>query len=193
MARSLYSRSEHIKNYRIARAMLNILKTPLNHSNRGAARRTAPHVAGHGVDRPVSPAAAATLPLDRRTRALRARPTGSSAGHGVHRSNSPTASRRPIPPRTPAASVFIRAHPCASMSPLPLLSAGHGVHRSISQSSVGAPPWGRPHGGNNGRSTAGSAIGVHRRSSAVSTPSSAGHGVHRSILETPPSEGARPP
>jgi hypothetical protein len=27
--------------------------------------------------------------------------------------------------------VFIRAHLCSSVSPLPFLSAGHGVHRSI--------------------------------------------------------------
>ncbi len=66
--RSLYSGLEHIKNYRIAWAMLNILKTPRNHRNRGAVRRATPHSAEHGVDRPVSTVPAASLPLDRRDR-----------------------------------------------------------------------------------------------------------------------------
>ena len=64
--------------------------------------------------------------------------------------------------------------------------AGHRVHRSKSNSSVGAPPCGRPLGAADGRPhgaapTPGSTVGAHLRSSAASTPSSAGHGVHRSV------------
>jgi len=49
-------------------AMLDILETSLNYKNRGAARSATPASAGHGVDRPVPMAPAASLPLGRRGR-----------------------------------------------------------------------------------------------------------------------------
>jgi hypothetical protein len=105
--------------------------------------------------------------------------------HRVHRENVLPAARA------------ARIRPSSVSSVVNPSSAGHGVHRSISQSSIDAPPCGRPHGGTNGRPhgagpTAGYAIVVHR-SPAVSTPSSAGHGVHRSVWKSPLSlDGERP-
>jgi hypothetical protein len=150
LARSRRARLTHGARSAQMRALL---REARHHARRSRALRArlTDSTAGHGVHRSDS-AAASGLPVKQvhhrehsghreavlpAARAARIPPSSvssvanpSSAGHGVHRSisNSTPASGRPVPPRAPAASVFIRAHLCSSVSPLPFLSAGHGVH-----------------------------------------------------------------
>jgi len=164
LARSRRARLIHDGRSAQVRALLREARLQARRTRALRARLTGPS-AGHGVDRSVSnslvgaacgrPPSSPTAPSSMGSRvndprACVARPYTDqsngdvSAGHGVHRSisNSTTASGRTVPPRAPAASVFIRAHLCSSASPLSLLSAGHGVHRSILKSppSDGARP-----------------------------------------------------
>ena len=153
LARSRRARLTHGARSAPMRALLREARLHARRTRALRARLTGSS-AGHGVHRPKSPSpvgarcarppssptapsSAASRPADPRARAARPytnRTDGAvSAGHGVHRSvsNSTPPSSGPVPRRAPATSVFIRAHLCSSVSPLPFLSAGHGVHRSI--------------------------------------------------------------